>query len=113
MQEYEQVRSHLLDMLEELNGRLSKITAEVKHADEPLSADFAEQVVEMENNEVLDALGNATRIEIEKIKQAITKMDQGEYGICQVCGEQISTGRLAAIPFSSMCIKCANQAEGC
>ncbi len=113
MQNYEQVRGHLIDMLEELDGRLSKITAEVRHDDEPLSHDFAEQVVEMENNEVLDALGNSTRTEIEKIKQAIINMDKGEYGVCQVCGESIAAERLLAIPFSSMCIKCATQAEGC
>lgn len=113
MPEYEQVRSHLLEMLEDLNSRLNNITDEVKHNDAPLSANFAEQVVEMENNEVLDALGNATRLEIEKIKHAIIKMDKGEYGLCQVCGEAISPERLAVIPFSNMCIKCANQAEGC
>ncbi len=113
MQDYEQLRSNLIEMLEDLNDRLVKITQDVKHVDGPISPDFEEQAVETENNEVLDALGNSTRDEISKIKQALARMDKGQYGICQVCGEAIGDQRLAAVPFSSMCIKCATQAEGC
>lgn len=113
MQEYEEVRHQLINMLEELDGRLDKITQEVKHTDGPISQDFAEQAVESENNEVLDALGNSTRDKIENIKQAIIRMDRGEYGFCTVCGEPISAARLAVVPFASMCVKCAASAEGC
>lgn len=113
MQEYEQLRNNLIDMLEDLNVRLGKITQDVQHVDGPVSQDFAEQAVENENNEVLDAIGIATRDEIEKIKKALIRMDKGEYGICQVCGDPINKERLAVVPFSSMCIKCATLAEGC
>jgi DnaK suppressor protein len=112
MQDEEQLRHSLLEMLEDLNGRLSKITDDIKHTDGPVSQDFAEQAIENENNEVLDAIGNSTRDEIEKIKLALRRMDKGEYGSCQVCGELISTERLAVVPFSNMCIKCATLAEG-
>jgi DnaK suppressor protein len=113
MQNDEQLRCNLIEMLEDLNGRLSKITQDIKHVDGPISQDFAEQAVENENNEVQDALGIATRDEIEKIKRALLRMDKGEYGVCQACGEAIGQARLAAVPFSSLCIKCATLAEGC
>jgi len=105
MKEYEEVRNSLIEMLEDLDDRLGKITHDVK---EPLDKDFEEQATQQENDEVLDNLGNAARIEIEKVKQAIARIDKGQYGICQVCGEPISKERLKAIPFSSMCIKCAS-----
>lgn len=111
MKEYEEVRSHLIAMLEELNLRLSRITNNVRHSDVPLEKDFSEQATQNENNEVMDYLGNSARTEIEMIKQAIARIDNGEYGICQVCDEPIGKERLEALPYSSLCIKCASKAE--
>ncbi len=107
MKEYEQVRHNLIDMLEDLDERLAKITHDVK---EPLDKDFEEQATQAENDEVLDGLGNAARTEIEMVKQALARLDKGQYGLCQVCGLAISKERLKAIPYSCMCIKCASQA---
>lgn len=109
MKEYEEVRHSLIDMLEDLDDRLAKITHDVK---EPLDKDFEEQATQAENDEVLDSLGNAARTEIEMVKQAIDRIDKGQYGLCQVCGQPISKERLKAVPYSSLCIKCASQ-TGC
>ena len=106
MKEYEEVRSSLIEMLEDLDDRLAKITHDVK---EPLDKDFEEQATQAENDEVLDGLGNAARTEIEMIKQAIARIDKGQYGLCKVCGGLIGKERLKAVPYSSMCIKCASQ----
>ncbi len=106
MKEYEQVRHSLIEMLEELDDRLTKITHEVK---EPLDPDFDEQASQTENDEVLDSLGNAARTEIAMVKQAIARLDKGQYGLCRLCGQPINTERLKAIPYSGMCIKCASR----
>lgn len=111
MKEYEEIRSILIAMLEELDLRLARVTDNVRHSDAPLEKDFAEQATQNENNEVMDYLGNSARTEIEMIKQAIARIDKGQYGICQVCGEPISKKRLEALPYSNMCIKCASKAE--
>jgi DnaK suppressor protein len=111
MKEYEEIRSKLIEMLEDLNLRLTRITNNVRHSDVPLEKDFAEQATQNENNEVMDYLGNSARTEIDMIKQAIARLDNGQYGICQVCDEPISKERLQALPYSTMCIKCASKAE--
>ena len=111
MKKYEEVRNNLVAMLDELNLRLARITNNVKHSEVPLEKDFAEQATQNENDEVMDYLGNAARTEIEMIKQAIGRIDNGQYGICQVCGEPISKERLEALPYSNMCINCASKAE--
>lgn len=108
--EYEEVRNSLIDMLEELDERLTKITDDVKHTDQDVEKDFAEQATQAENDEVLDALGNATRNEIEQVKLAIRRIDSGDYGKCEICGQAIKVERLNALPFSSMCINCAEKA---
>jgi RNA polymerase-binding transcription factor len=109
MNDYEEVRTNLINLLEDLNERLAKITEDVKHTEEPLAKDFAEQAIEMENSEVLDSLGNATRDELIKVKQAIARIDNGEYSICVVCGEPIGQARLQILPFTDKCIKCASK----
>lgn len=109
MKDYDDVRDQLLNMLEELDDRLGKITDDVKHIDQALDRDFSEQATQTENDEVLDAIGNVTRDEVEKIKQAIIRIDAGTYGICQRCGEPIKAARLAALPYAALCIRCAEQ----
>ena len=104
----ESFRLQLVSMRDELEARLNAITKEVTHADAPPEKDFAEQAVERENEEVLDALGSATREELIKIKRALVRLEQGKFGICVECGEPIQQGRLEAIPFSDLCIKCAS-----
>ena len=111
MKEYQEVRHHLLNMLEELDDKLGKITDDVKHVEAPLDPDFSEQAVEVENNEVLDALGNSARNEIEKIKQAISRIDAGTYGVCLICGQPIRKERLVALPYAKLCIHCAEHKE--
>jgi DnaK suppressor protein len=109
MKEYEETRNSLIEMLEDLDDRLAKITHDIQ---EPLDQDLEEQATQAENDQVLDGLGNAARTEMEMVKQAIARIDKGQYGLCQVCGKPISKERLKAVPYSSMCIKCASQA-GC
>jgi len=111
MKKHEEIRSHLIAMLEDLNLRLDRITKNVRHSDVPLEKDFAEQATQNENNEVMDYLGNSARTEIEMINQAIARIDNGQYGMCQVCDEPIGKDRLEAVPYSNTCIKCASKAE--
>ncbi len=104
-------RARLIAMRDELESRLDSITRDISHADEPPEKDFAEQAVERENEEVLEALGSATRDELVKIKQALLRIEQREFGYCVECGQAIQQARLEAIPYSDLCIKCASSHE--
>lgn len=48
---------------------------------------------------------------IYKIREALKRIDDGEYGDCVVCGEEISEGRLLARPVTTHCIDCKTEAE--
>ena len=45
--------------------------------------------------------------ELEQIAQARAALAAGTYGVCEVCGEAISAGRLEARPASTRCVRCA------
>ena len=92
----------------ELEGRLERITANLRRGYE---ADSKERAKQMEDNEVVDALGNEARAEVAKISAALQRMDKGEYGKCLECGTEIDAARLAAYPYANECIDCARLDE--
>jgi DnaK suppressor protein len=48
---------------------------------------------------------------LKKIEEAIDRIDAGEYGICDVCGDEIGIKRLDARPVTTMCIECKTEQE--
>jgi DnaK suppressor protein len=48
---------------------------------------------------------------IRKIKAALQAIDKGEYGICEMCGQEISLARLTVRPVTSYCIQCKTRME--
>jgi len=48
---------------------------------------------------------------ILKIKEALARIDDGTFGICEECGEEISEERLKARPVTTLCIECKTKAE--
>ena len=48
---------------------------------------------------------------INKIKEALERIDDGTFGICEMCGEDISAARLKARPVTTLCIDCKIEQE--
>jgi DnaK suppressor protein len=48
---------------------------------------------------------------LKKIDEAIDRMDEGIFGICEKCGEEINIKRLEARPVTTMCIECKTLQE--
>ncbi|MHB1038199.1 MAG: TraR/DksA family transcriptional regulator [Pirellulales bacterium] len=48
---------------------------------------------------------------LEAIETALERIEEGTYGDCEECGSSIAKARLMAIPYTSLCIKCAQKLE--
>ena len=48
---------------------------------------------------------------LSKIGEALERIDQGDYGDCTSCGEEIGVKRLLARPVASLCIECKDEQE--
>jgi RNA polymerase-binding transcription factor len=48
---------------------------------------------------------------IFKIQEALQRLDNGEYGVCEQCGEEIGIDRLKARPVTTLCIGCKSSQE--
>jgi DnaK suppressor protein len=48
---------------------------------------------------------------IFKIQEALQRLENGEYGVCEECGEDIAIDRLKARPVTTLCIDCKSSQE--
>jgi RNA polymerase-binding protein DksA len=109
--DFEAVRTKLEQQKQELLARAAKVHADITRSSGPLDKDFAEQVVQMENDAVLAGIEEATAAELAQINRALAQIGQGTYGICSQCGQPIGERRLKALPYSDRCIGCAEAAR--
>jgi DnaK suppressor protein len=95
------------DLLTEAEHTLtSKISSEKESFPDPTD----QAVAELDNNFVLRLRGREQKL-LKKIEEAIARIDSGEYGVCESCGEQISLKRLEARPVTTLCIDCKTRQE--
>lgn len=71
-------------------------------------ADAASETYERTKNYALD---ENYRDMIERIDEALRKINGGTYGLCDRCGEPINIERLKAIPYATLCIDCQESLE--
>ncbi len=56
-------------------------------------------------------LRDRERVLLKKIDKVAKKIDDGTYGICELCGEEIGIKRLEARPVTDLCIRCKEEQE--
>ncbi len=100
-------RQLLLDRLATLERRVGRINEDLRHETDPLEHDFEEQATQREGEEVLGALDEAGRRELDSIRAALARIDAGSYGICRRCGEPIAPERQRVMPTALDCVDCA------
>ena len=97
------------DTLREINKSL-KSGAETAALGEP-SGDIYDQASSERDRELGLLLGDREREKLHSIDEALLRIDDGEYGICEECEEEIPLGRLKAMPFARHCVKCKADLE--
>jgi len=101
-------KGRLEAQLVELEARQARIAEDLA---EPLHPDSSEQAVEMEDDASLEGQGALVAKEIASVKRALARVEDGTYGECVRCGQDIAPARLEARPEAALCIDCARAAE--
>ena len=111
-QEIDELRTRLVSEREELAAQLTTIedqafaatqsdmSGDVGVDDE--SADAGTATFEREKELSIE---QNVRDLIQKIDRALKRMEDGTYGICEVCGKPIEKARIKALPYVDLCIK--------
>ena len=108
----EEMRAVLLKLKEEAFEEIGKSlrSGSDMPTDEP-SGDIYDQASNERDRELLLLLGDREREKIRNIDEALARLDDGEYGICEDCEEEIPIGRLKVMPFARLCVKCKADLE--
>jgi DnaK suppressor protein len=106
----EQFRSQLLDkrdeILAEAGKTLSDMTDQTTNIPDPNDRATVESGRSFELR-----IRDRERKLLSKIEEAIGRLDEGEYGVCEGCGEDIGIKRLEARPVTTYCIDCKTLQE--
>ena len=104
----DELKQTLIQHRAELSERQERVKRHTRHRDEPLPLDFADQAVELANEETLVALDKEMSQELCQIDHALCRIEADQYLNCEKCGEPIAKRRLLALPCATRCIQCAN-----
>lgn len=97
----------LEELRDELIERLERYRAHKEQRGGPLDKDMEEQAIELQNDEVVEALEREAEEELRHVMHAMARIDAGEGELCAVCESPIAPERLAALPFATLCRHCA------
>lgn len=101
-------RSELETLKADLEARLERYHAHQQREGGPLEKDSEEQAAQVENDEVVDSLESETRAELSQIAHALIRIEEGVGEQCERCGEDIDPRRLQVLPYTTVCINCAD-----
>jgi DnaK suppressor protein len=109
------LRHFLIERRHELQKQIDALLAQ--HRD--IHSDFRENsVLDTEDMSLRDATGaqqiallEARTRQRNQLDDALRRLDEGTYGICEDCEVPIAPARLRAMPFARRCVKCQEQAE--
>ena len=99
----EYFRNLLTKMLEEAKQKGDSTLEEMTDSNE-VFADPADRATAESDRAFTLRIRDRERRLIRKIQAALTRIDDGTYGICEECGEDISVARLKARPVTRLCI---------
>jgi DnaK suppressor protein len=102
------IRAVLLARDSELRDRVQRVHEDLRRAVTPLPADAPDAAIVVENDEILHALNEAARSELEQIRRALDRIETGTYGMCEECGKRIDDERLRIVPYALNCRHCAS-----
>ena len=107
----ENLKNELLQASRDLEDRLQKTRDHIRHVNTEIDKDFAEQAIQRENDEVVEGLFGQLQNELAEIRQALQRIEDGNFGICKACGNSISMERLQIIPYTTLCKTCSRESE--
>lgn len=106
----EYFRKLLTAMLEEAQQN-GDITIEELTGNNEVFADPADRATAESDRSFTLRLRDRERRLISKIQAALKRIEDGVYGVCEECGEDISIARLKARPVTRLCINCKARQE--
>jgi RNA polymerase-binding transcription factor len=101
----------LMQRRESLLGQVQAAEAYSRERDAEATQDPADMAANAYTKELLMSMSTNDRQLLQSIDTALDRIDDGEYGKCANCGQQIQEKRLEAVPWARHCIRCQDMIE--
>jgi RNA polymerase-binding protein DksA len=98
----ERLEEELTETLTELDRLELKLQVEVEYG-------LGEGDPIIYEREINMALRRRARRKVRSLQEALSRFEEGTYGICEICQKEISPQRLEALPQARLCIECAQR----
>jgi DnaK suppressor protein len=99
-------RDRLLERREGLVGQVQAAEAYSRERDAEATQDPADMAANAYTKELLMSMSTNDRQLLDSIDSALARIEEGEYGYCDNCGELIHEKRLEALPWAQHCVNC-------
>ncbi|MGH9341711.1 MAG: TraR/DksA family transcriptional regulator [Acidobacteriota bacterium] len=110
--ELKQFKAKLLQTKVELIELVHKTEDYGREADGDGEAmDIADKALSSYTKELMFSKSNSDRQQLQIVTEALDRIEEGGFGECQNCGNQVEKKRLEAVPWARLCLKCQELAE--
>ena len=101
----------LLGEREQIIGEVKQIYESSKEMGQDGIQDIGDEAANIYNKQVLLSLNENERVRLQEVDEALDRIANGAYGICEECGEPIGLKRLEVRPVAKYCVSCKAQQE--
>ncbi|MGC1343412.1 MAG: TraR/DksA family transcriptional regulator, partial [Candidatus Binataceae bacterium] len=105
------MREHLADMKEKLHGELESELRAEREGNKDEGMDTYDLASEERDREINFILSDRERVKVKQIDDALERLDDSTYGVCESCGLEVAEERLNAMPFTRLCRDCQQDME--
>jgi len=107
----ERFRKRLLQIREEIVGQLRQRGVSAQEIGQDGIQDIGDESVTISNRHLLMSLSQNERAKLMEVDEALDRIENGNFGICEECEEPIPLKRLEVMPDARYCIRCQEDLE--
>ncbi len=107
----QRLRKILLKEREEIIGGVKQIYESSKEIGQDGIQDIGDEAANIYNKQILLSLNENERMRLQEVDEALDRIANGTYGICEECGGPIGLKRLEARPVAKYCVPCKTKLE--
>ena len=107
----DRLKKKLINKKEELFQMVSKTEQYGREADKDTTQDLADKAASSYTKEFLFSHSSNERFILQLVEEALIRIDEGCFGICISCKDNIQSKRLEAVPWTRHCISCQEMLE--
>ncbi len=105
------LRQVLVQRRDALRRVLAGDLSSLKELKGQASGDVVDAALDTVQDEISSQLAEVESRELALTENALERMREGQYGLCEMCNEPIPMARLTALPYATSCINCQRAAE--